>query len=118
MIAKLFLLMLVEPPPAMPTLVPGGAFCVKATMHFVAPGTSILEKLHSLVKYFGTNLELKLLELPLPFVAELEFGPLVLDVALALLAEFVDPNKFPTIAVAVDIRLDVLFLEESSAEKT
>ena len=57
-------------------------------------------------------------ELPLPFVEELEFGPAVVGVVLELLLEFVDPNKFPTIAVAVDIRLEVLFLEESSAEKT
>ena len=55
-------------------------------------------------------------ELPLPFVEE--FGPVVVGVVLELLLEFVDPNKFPTIAVAVDIRLEVLFLEESSAEKT
>ena len=48
--------------PLAPPAVAQGPFCVKATMHFVAPGISILEKLHSLVKYFGTNLELKLLE--------------------------------------------------------
>ena len=28
------------------------------------------------------------------------------------------PNQFPTIAVAVDTKLDVLFLDESSAENT
>ena len=29
-----------------------------------------------------------------------------------------EPNQFPTIAVAVDTKLDVLFLDESSAENT
>ena len=99
-------------------------------MHFVAPGTSILEKLHSLVKYFGTNFELKVLlldvEPPLPkSVLEFESGAPGFKLAgLALVALLDDnddalpPNKFPTIAVAVDTRLDVLFFDESSAENT
>ena len=82
---------------------------MKATIHFVAPGTSILEKLHSLVKYLGTNLELKLLDAPLPFAEVLDPCPLVLDVVFVALCDDCDPpNKFPTIAVAVDTKLDVL----------
>lgn len=105
--------------PETPPVVPIGALCVKATIHFVAPGTSILEKLHSLVKYLGTNLELKLLEPPVPFELELGPCPLELDeVLVGLCDKFVAPNKLPTMAVAVETRLDVLFLEESSAENT
>ena len=90
---------------------------MKATMHFVAPGTSILEKLHSLVKYFGTNFELKLLLFPEVVLA---LDPESLDFEYILLTcdEFDEPKRFPTMAVAVETRLDVLFLDESSAENT
>ena len=37
---------------------------------------------------------------------------------LALFDELDEPNRFPTMAVAVDTMLDVLFREESSAENT
>ena len=37
---------------------------------------------------------------------------------LALCDELDEPNRFPTMAVAVDTMLDVLFREESSAENT
>ena len=85
----------------------------------VAPGTSILEKLHSLVKYLGTNLEPKLLELAVTVAFDFEPESLGFEkVLLGVCGEFADPNKFPTIAVAVDIRLDVLFFDESSAENT
>jgi hypothetical protein len=96
-----------------------GSLCEKATIHLVAPGTSILEKLHSLVKYLGTNLELKLLEFPVTVAFDFDPESLGFDkVLLGVCDEFADPNKFPTIAVAVDIRLDVLFFDESSAENT
>ena len=105
-------------PETVPDVVPG-VLCEKATIHFVAPGTSILEKLHSLVKYFGTNLELKLLEFAVTVAFDLDpESPAFEKVLLGVCDEFADPNKFPTIAVAVDIRLEVLFFVESLAENT
>ena len=71
----------------------------KATIHLVPPGTSIREKLHSDVKYLGTNFCTWLL---VDAADEVELCP----------------NKFPIIDVAVDTKLEVLFFEESSAEKT
>ena len=68
-IPKLFFGLLV--PETAPDVVPC-VLCEKATIHFVAPGTSILEKLHSLVKYFGTNLELKLLEFAVTVAFDLD----------------------------------------------
>ena len=87
-------------------------------MHFVAPGTSILEKLHSLVKYFGTNFELKLLLFPEEVVLALDPESLDFEYTLLTCDEFDEPKRFPTMAVAVETRLDVLFLDESSAENT
>ena len=85
----------------------GPSASAKATMHRVAPGTSIREKLHSEEKYLGTNMGAFSV---LPPEEEEEGTGGEDDEEL--------PNKFPIMDVAVETRLDVLFLVESSVENT
>ena len=74
-------------------------------MHLVPPGTSILEKLHSDEKYLGINFGKAAPD-------ELDADDCCVD------AEEGAPKRFPIIVVAVETRLECLFLVESSAENT